>query len=157
MKKRKVVDIVDELIVDFIKKSESVYELVDIEFVKEGPHRYLRVYMDKEGGISLDDCSEISHYLDDQLDRLDPVEENYFLEVSSPGIERPLKKEADYSRFAGQLVELKLYFPYEGQKIFEGTLKGLIEGEVAIEKENSTEVVRIPLDKIASAKLLFRF
>lgn len=157
MKKRKVVDIVAELINDYIKSVDNSFELVDVEFVKEGKHRFLRVYMDKTGGITLDDCSLISHYLDEKLDLLDPVEENYFLEVSSPGIERPLKKEADYTRFAGQLVELKLYFPYEGQKAIEGILIGFQEGEVKIQKENSSDIVCMPLDKIASAKLLYRF
>lgn len=157
MKKRKVVDVVEELLLAYIKKAEAVFELVDVEFIKEGQHRYLRVYMDKEGGISLDDCQEISHYLDDALDRLDPIEENYFLEVSSPGIERPLKKEADYIRFEGKLVEIRLYFPLDGQKVIEGILKGIEEGDVCIEKEQGGEMVRIPFDKIASAKLLFRF
>ncbi len=156
MKKRRVVDIIEELINKFIETNDG-YELVDIEFVKEGKHRYLRVFMDKEDGISIDDCQEISRYLTVKLDELDPIEENYFLEVSSPGIERPLKKDSDFERFIDELIEVKLYSPIDGQKIIDGHLKGLKDKIVSIKREGTNEIIQIPRDKIASAKLLFRF
>jgi len=154
-KKRKVVDIIQEIAEERIKDTE--FEIVDIEFVKEGPHRYLRVYLDKDGGVSLDDCKFLSEYINERLDKLDPIEENYFLEVSSPGIERALKKDSDFEKFAGKLVELKLYFPLDGQKIIEGELMGLQNGKVRIKPENQEAVIAIPKDKIALAKLLVRF
>lgn len=155
VKKRKVVDVVQELATNYIKNTEL--ELVDIEFVKEGQHRFLRVFIDKEEGVSIDDCQHLSEYLNEKLDTLDPIEENYFLEVSSPGIERALKKDSDFERFKGKLVEIKLYYPLEGQKIIEGELIGLIDGKVEVKPENHSQVISIPKDKIALAKLLVRF
>lgn len=152
--KMRVVDVVERLINNFIKDKE--YELVDVEFVKEGQHRYLRVYMDKEGGISLDDCKLISDYLSEKLDELDPIEENYFLEVSSPGIERPLKKDKDFIKYKGKLIQVKLYRPLDGQKLYEGILEGLKNEEVIL-KLDSGKAIKIPRDKIALAKLVFKF
>ncbi len=155
MKRRKVVDIVSDLLVSYLPGQGM--ELVDVEFVKEGQHRYLRIYIDKEGGVSLEDCQKVSEYLNERLDSLDPIEENYFMEVSSPGIERPLKKEADFERFKEHLVEVKLYFPLEGSKAIEGVLKGLVDGKVAVQPENSGRILEIPRDKISLVKLLVRF
>jgi len=154
-KKRKVVDIVQELVEKRV--AESDIELVDVEFVKEGQHRYLRVYIDKLDGVSLDDCQALSVYLNEHMDSLDPIEENYFLEVSSPGIERPLKKDSDFERFTGRLVEIRLYYPLDGQKIIEGELIGLQDGKVRVKPEAQEQIVSIPRDKIALAKLLVRF
>lgn len=152
--KLRVVDVVEKLINDFIKDKE--FELVDVEFVKEGQYRYLRVYMDKDGGISLDDCKLVSDYLSEKLDSIDPIEENYFLEVSSPGIERPLKKDKDFIKYKGKLIQVKLYRPLEGQKLYEGILEGLKNDEV-IMKIDDEKVIKIPRDKIATAKLVFKF
>lgn len=156
-KKVRVVDLVADMIKMYNQREQKSYELVDVEFVKEGKHRYLRVYIDKEGGISLDDCQATSHYLNERLDSLDPIEEEYILEVSSPGIERPLKKDEDFVRFMDKLAQIKLYFPISGAKVIEGVLKGFENGEVLIEDERTMTVLAIPKDKIASAKLLFRF
>ncbi|MCT4633725.1 MAG: ribosome maturation factor RimP [Firmicutes bacterium] len=152
--KLRVVDVVEKLINDFIKDKE--FELVDVEFVKEGQYRYLRVYMDKDGGISLDDCKLVSNYLSEKLDSLDPIEENYFLEVSSPGIERPLKKDKDFIKYKGELIQVKLYRPLDGQKLYEGILEGIKNDEV-IMKIDDEKVIKIPRDKIATAKLVFKF
>lgn len=154
-KKRKVVDVVQDLVEQYMKDKDL--ELVDVEFVKEGQHRYLRVFIDKEGGVSLDDCQQLSEFLNNRLDSLDPIEENYYLEVSSPGVERPLKKDHDFERFKGKLVEIKLYYPLDGQKIIEGELMGLHDGKVKVKPENQDQVISIPKDKIALAKLLVRF
>lgn len=156
-KKVRVVDLVADIVTAFNSREQMAYELVDVEFVKEGKHRFLRVYMDKEGGITLDDCQKISQFLNEKLDSLDPIEEEYILEVSSPGIERPLKKDEDFVRFAEKLAQIKLYFPIGGAKVIEGVLKGFENGEVLIEDERTMTVLAIPKDKIAGAKLLFRF
>lgn len=103
------------------------FEIVDVEYVKEAGEYYLRVYLDKEGGISLDDCEQVSRKLSEQLDKDDPISENYFLEVSSPGLDRPLKKEKDFIRYQGRDVEIKLYKAIDGVKQFEGELVGLTE------------------------------
>lgn len=103
------------------------FEIVDVEYVKEAGEYYLRVYLDKEGGISLDDCEQVSRKLSEQLDKEDPISENYFLEVSSPGLDRPLKKEKDFIRYQGRDVEIKLYKAVDGVKQFEGELVGLTE------------------------------
>lgn len=155
MKRRKVVDVVSDLLVPYLPGQDM--ELVDVEFVKEGQHRYLRVFIDKEGGVSLEDCQKVSEYLNEKLDSMDPIEENYFMEISSPGVERVLKKDADFEKFKEHLVEVKLYFPMEGTKVIEGTLKGLKDGKVAVQPENSPNILEIPRDKISLVKLLVRF
>ena len=106
------------------------FEIVDVEYVKEAGEYYLRIYLDKEGGISLDDCEQVSRKLSEQLDKEDPISENYFLEVSSPGLDRPLKKEKDFVRYAGRDVEVKLYKPINGLKHFEAELVELAENKV---------------------------
>lgn len=155
MKRRKVVDVVSDLLGSFLPTLGM--ELVDVEFVKEGQHRYLRIFIDKEGGVSLEDCQKVSEYLNEKLDATDPIEENYFMEVSSPGVERVLKKDSDFERFKEQLVEVKLYFPLEGTKVIEGTLKGLKDGKVVVQPENTSKILEIPRDKISLVKLLVRF
>lgn len=159
MKKKKirVVDLVEQLFAKLPKEQFGTYELVDVEFVKEGKHRYLRVYIDKEGGVTIDDCGTVSQALNARIEQYDPIEEAYILEVSSPGIERPLKTEAHFNRFAGKLIQLKLYQTINGSKVIEGTLKGYRDGEVLIEADNTDITISIPRDKIAAAKLLFRF
>ncbi len=152
--KKRVVDLVEEIISPFI--DEKKLELVDVEFIKEGQHRYLRVYLDKENGLSLDDCQEASEYLSNKLDKLDPIKESYFLEVSSPGIERPLKRDKDFEKYKGELVEARLYHPIDGQKVIEGKLMGLINGKIVILREKKGEIA-IPKDKVALVKLLFSF
>ncbi|MCK8058799.1 MULTISPECIES: ribosome maturation factor RimP [unclassified Fusibacter] len=159
-KKVRVVDLVADTFKKLAQSELEKYELVDVEFVKEGKHRYLRVYIDTidpNEGVSIDDCKIVSQQLNQKLDALDPIEEEYILEVSSPGIERPLKKEEDFIKFAEKLAQIKLYFPINGSKIIEGILKGVQDGEVLIEDERNNEVISIPKDKIAAAKLLFRF
>ena len=102
---------------------ERQFELVDVEFVKEAGNWFLRVYIDKPGGITIDDCELISRALSDKLDEEDFIVESYILEVSSPGLGRPLKKEKDFVRSQGQSVEVKLFRPIEKQKEFTGILK----------------------------------
>ena len=89
-------------------------ELVDLEFVKEGVNWYLRVYIDKDGGVNIDDCELVSRALEAKLDEKDPIEQAYILEVSSPGIDRPLKKEADFVKYQGEIIDVKLYTAVNG-------------------------------------------
>lgn len=149
MAKKSVTEIVEDLVADFI--ASQGMELVDVEFVKEGQHRYLRIFIDKEEEkISLEDCKLVSDYLNDKIDQLDPIKENYFLEISSPGIERPLKKPADYDKNVGNMVQAKLYSPIDGRKVVEGTLLGLNNNIVSIDMGN--EKVDLPIDKISLIK-----
>ncbi|HBF0841949.1 ribosome maturation factor RimP [Clostridioides difficile] len=106
---------------------EHGFEMVDVEYVKEAGKYYLRVYIDKEEGISLNECELVSRELSPILDEKDPIKENYFLEVSSPGLDRALKKDRDFVRYQGRDVDLKLYKPLNGCKQFEGELVGLTE------------------------------
>ena len=123
---RKSVEATIEEIVQPIVDAKN-FEIVDIEYVKEAGEYYLRVYLDKEGGISLRDCEVVSRELSEILDKKDPIKENYFLEVSSPGLDRPLKKDKDFERYKGRDVEIKLYKSMNGSKQFEGELVGLTE------------------------------
>lgn len=154
MKKKRVVDIVEEIISPFLV--EEQLELVDIEFVKEGQHRYLRIYLDKENGLSLDDCQAVSVYLSENLDKFDPIKENYFLEVSSPGVERPLKKDKDFEKYKGRVVEARLYHTLNGEKIIEGKLVGLRENKIIIDRE-AKGTIEIDRDKVSLVKLLINF
>ncbi|PHS35286.1 MAG: ribosome maturation factor RimP [Alkaliphilus sp.] len=131
-------------------------ELVDVEFKKEGPSRYLRVFIDKESGISLDDCQLVSKQLSSKLDELDSIEESYFLEVSSPGLDRPLKKESDFTKYKGRIVELKLYKPIEGSKMIEGELIGLFDGKISIKLEDD-KLLEIEKEQVALTRLGIKF
>ena len=115
---------------------ENHFELVDVEYVKEAGTWYLRAYIDKEGGIAVDDCEVISRQLGDWLDKEDFISESYILEVSSPGLGRPLKKEKDYVRSMGREVEVRLYKAIDRQKEFTGILKSYDKDTVTIEYED---------------------
>ncbi len=133
------------------------YDLVDVELVMENQKWVLRVYIDQAQGIGLDDCEYVSNSLDLLLDEHDPIPHSYVLEVSSPGAERPLKRKKDFIYFAGKNVEIKTYVKLDGRKNFKGKLLGLEDEYVLIETLNSSEEVKIPLDKIAKANLLLEF
>ena len=135
MAKKRVEDIVEELAQPIVEALS--YELVDVEFIKEGANWYLRIYIDKPGGIAIDDCQAVSEQFSDKLDETDPIKQSYILEVSSPG-ERPLKKERDYERFKGEMVEVKLFQPLNGKKVFEGELQGLVDEKVEIKMSEGT-------------------
>ncbi|MGB3367991.1 MAG: ribosome maturation factor RimP [Acidaminobacteraceae bacterium] len=154
IKKKRVVDVVREISEPFCVENDM--ELLDVQFVKEGPYRYLRLLIDKDGGVSLDDCTLISKALNKRLDELDPIEENYFLEVSSAGVERELKQESDFEKFKGRMVQAKLFLAFDGEKLIEGTLGGLNGNIVSIIRDNES-VSEIPRDKIAILKLVVNF
>lgn len=136
-------------------KEEGI-SLYHCEFVKEGPDRYLRVYIDvdEEGRyVSTDDCEKVSKFLDEKLDADDPIDGTYVLEVSSPGMDRPLITEAHYQKYMGALVDVRLYKPYEGEKLLTGTLEGKTEEEIQIRPEGSEEVITLPLKEVAKVQL----
>lgn len=153
MAKQKIVDLVEEMALPVVQ--EAGLELVDVEFVKEGGRWYLRIFIDKPGGIDIEDCRYVSERLDKLLDEKDPIPQSYALEVSSPGIERPLKKRDDYNRFAGRLANITTFVPYQGKKKFNGRIKGLRENDVVLEI-NGSELL-IPLKHVASARLEVEF
>ena len=115
------------------------FELVDVVFVKEGSDWYLRVYIDKDGGITVDDCELISRAFNEILDREDYISEQYIFEVSSPGLMRPLKKEKDYKRSVGKLIDIKLYKPVDKCKEFTGVLDSYDKDTVTIKMDDDTQ------------------
>ena len=127
----------EELITPIVEANG--FELVDVEYVKEGGTWYLRAYIDKEGGITVDDCEVISRVLSDWLDKEDFIEDSYILEVSSPGLGRPLKKDKDFERSLGEQVEIRLYKARNKQKEFEGALKSYDKDTVTIETEDGNQ------------------
>ncbi len=135
---------------------ENHFELVDVEYVKEGANWYLRVYADKEGGINIDDCVLISRALEAKLDEDDFIQEAYILEVSSPGLGRPLKKDKDFERSIGRDVEIKLYRPIEKQKEWEGTLVSYDNDSVTITLEDGANM-EITRSDIALIRLALDF
>lgn len=132
------------------------FELVDVEYVKEGGNWYLRAYIDKPGGITVDDCEVVSRAFSDILDEKDYIDDAYIFEVSSPGLGRPLKKEKDFKRSIGEEVEIRTYRPINRQKEFVGLLKEYDQETVTIEYEDETTQVFQRSD-IALIRLSFDF
>jgi len=132
---------------------QDVIELVDVEYVKEGADWYLRVYIDKAGGIDIEDCQALSERLEAELDKADVIPDSYILEVSSPGIDRVLRKERDFVREQGKQVDVTLYAPLDGAKAFTAELKGYD----AAAKTLQLDARSIPLAKIAQIRLHIDF
>jgi ribosome maturation factor RimP len=153
----KVTEVVVEIVSPIV--TAAGLELVDVEYVKEGREWFLRVYIDKDAGVDIEECGLVSEKLSEKLDELDPIPHNYFLEVSSPGAERPLKKEKDFEKSIGKNVLIKTYEAIDGEKSFEGTLIGFSNEIVKIEMKIKTrkKIMEIPYDKVASARLAVTF
>ncbi|MBR1444426.1 MAG: ribosome maturation factor RimP [Firmicutes bacterium] len=130
MQAKEITAKVEEMVMPVAEKRN--YEIVDVEYVKEGPNKYLRIYADKEGGFSVDDCEILSRDIEKMLDSEDFIENAYILEVSSPGIDRILKKDKEYVKYKGRTVDVKLYKALDGQKEFQGELVGLEDGKIKI-------------------------
>ena len=128
----------EELITPILDRMN--FELVDVEYVKEGGTWYLRAYIDKEGGITVNDCEAVAREMNEILDREDFVEDSYVFEVSSPGLGRPLKKEKDYIRSMGKEVEIRTYRAINREKEFYGILSAYDENTVTIKTEDGTEM-----------------
>ena len=131
------------------------YELVGVEYLRQGRQGLLRIYIDSEDGITVDDCGRVSHQVSGILDVEDPIREQYMLEVSSPGLNRPLFTEAHFRRFIGHTVKVRTRTPVEGQRNFKGTLKGVEDGNILVEVEE--QEVSLPLSDIEKANLVPEF
>ena len=154
-----VVETVTDLVTPILQDHD--FYLYDLELVKEGKSWYLRVYIDKDGGITLEDCALVSDELSEALDNVepDPIPQAYFLEVSSPGAERPLKKEEDYQRAIDHYIHISLYQQINGQKVYEGTLTQWSDKEITLDYLDKTRHRQITIDrqKIAQARLAIKF
>jgi ribosome maturation factor RimP len=154
---KKVTEIVEELAQPIVEGLNL--ELVDVEYVKEGKDWFLRVFIDSEAGVDIEECGLVSERLSEELDKEDPIPHLYFLDVSSPGAERPLKKEQDFQKAVGKQVAIKTYEPLDGEKMFEGKLLAY-DGEMitlAILIKTRKKEIQIPMKKVASARLAVTF
>lgn len=156
----KVLQSVESILEGFLKGNQLM--LYDLELVKEGRDRILRVFIDKEWKdsgeeefVSTDDCELVSRFLSDRLDEEDLIEENYYLEVSSPGMERQLKKDRDFERYMGRLVDVKLYSGVNGKKLHTGNLKSYEDGSVTVEVDG--EELKFTKEQIAKVNLAIVF
>ena len=145
-----LVEQIEQLVAPVLQEHGA--ELVDCQFVHEHGQWALRFFLDKPGGIKLDDCAAISEHIGRNLDAADVIKQRYSLEVSSPGINRPLKKEADYQRFVGERVDVTLYAPLNGRRHFKGTLQSVNAGVVVVE-EAPQQSFALPLADVAKATL----
>ncbi|GGG22076.1 ribosome maturation factor RimP [Lysinibacillus alkalisoli] len=153
-----IASVVEQLALPIVE--ELQLELVDVEFVKEGRTYFLRVYIDTpEGGIDIDQCAQVSERLSVVLDEKDPIEPNYYLEVSSPGAERPLKKATDFEKAVGKYVYVKTYEPVKDLKEFYGYLTDYNEEAITVEAQIKTRklTVTIETNKVAFARLAIDF
>lgn len=153
MNRRDVEIHTEELVQPII--DENQFELVDVEYVKEGSNWYLRVYVDKENGIDIDDCVLVSRALEEKLDAEDFIAEAYILEVSSPGLTRPLRKDKDFKRSIGKLVEVKLYKAQDGLKEFEARLVGFENEQVTLQLEDEEHTRTFAMKDFAMVRLAF--
>ena len=128
------------------------FELVGIEYLSQGKHSMLRIYIDSDDGITVDDCAKVSHQVSGVLDVEDPIRGEYTLEISSPGLDRPLFKAADYDRFAGQEIKVRLAQPREGRRNYSGVLLGVRDGEVVLTMDG--QEIGLPLADIEKANLV---
>ena len=135
------------------KVQDLGYVLYDVEYVKEGKDYFLRIYIDSENGISLDDCELVSNNITELLDNEDYIKEQYFLEVSSPGVERILKKDKHLKNNIGVKVQVKLFKPFNGQKLYEGVLQHFDESFVEI--ETASKLIKIERQNIGQIKTIF--
>ncbi|MGX6962209.1 ribosome maturation factor RimP [Vagococcus xieshaowenii] len=154
-----VVETVTEVVTPILDQLN--FELVDIEFLKEGKNWFLRVYIDKPNGIDIEECAIVSEQLSEKMDSLnpDPIPQAYFLEVSSPGVERPLKKEEDFQNALNEYINVSLYSPVEGEKSFDGFLIDLNESELTLRVKIKTREKEITFSRknIAKARLAIQF
>ncbi|MDH4617233.1 ribosome maturation factor RimP [Brevibacillus sp. AY1] len=150
----KVTDIVTELVTPIV--SEMGLELVDIEYKKEGSNWFLRVFIDNEvGNIDIDDCALVSEKLSQKLDETDPIPTAYFLEVSSPGAERPLRNDKDFKKAVGKHVNITTKEPIEGASVFEGELLSFEDGKLTVKEAKKTYI--ISQEQIDTARMAIVF
>ncbi len=148
-KKSKVEQTVENCIAHIL--ADTPYEIYDVEYVKEGSEWFLRIYIDKEDGVDLDDCENVTDLINDPLDELDPIKEPYYLEVSSPGVERKLKNNAHFRRVVGEKIYVRFFGPLNGRKEAIGILHEVKEKSIVITVDGDR--LEIPFEKIAKANL----
>lgn len=153
MNKKEIIDSVEHDLEPIL--SELKLELIDVEFVKEGADFYLRIYIDKEGGVNIQDCQVTSRAIEKVLDEKDTISEPYILEVSSPGLDRILKKDKEFERYKGRLVDVKLYKAVEGEKHYTATLLGKDEKKLYLEYDNAT--LEFEMTNVAVVRLAITF
>ncbi|HLR91991.1 MAG TPA: ribosome maturation factor RimP [Atopostipes sp.] len=152
-----------EIVEDIVKPiaDEKGFRVVDIEYVKEGKHWFLRIYIDKPGGVDLNDCAMFNELVSEQMDALDPdpIPYAYYLEVSSPGAERPLKTEEDFELAKGRYIHVSLYEPVEKNNVYEGTLKELTDDSMvlSVKDKNKTKEIELERTNISKARLAIEF
>lgn len=134
---------------------ENGCSLWDVEYVREGGEWFLRLYIDKDGGVDIDDCERVSRAVDPVLDEKDPIEGSYHFEVCSAGLERQLKRPSDFARFMGSAVTVKLYRPRNGLKEIPGVLRGYEDGKVTVEA--GKETITFPKSEVALVRLRVEF
>ena len=148
---------VTEIVAQFAKPIVEAHgcELWDVEYVREGDQRFLRLYLDKEGGVDITDCEAISRAVDPILDEKDPIAESYHFEVCSAGLERALKRPSDFERFMGSTITVKLYRPYNGMKEIPAVLKGYEDGKITVEA--GKETITFEKSQVALVRLRVEF
>ena len=149
----KVTEIVQKLAEPVV--TEHGCTLWDVEYVREGDQRFLRLYLDKEGGVDIDDCEAVSRAMDPLLDEADPIPESYHFEVCSAGLERVLKRPSDFARFLGSPVTVKLYRPLNGRKEIPAVLTGYCDGRITVEA--GTETITFEKSQVAQVRLRVEF
>ena len=149
----KITDHVQQLVLPIVQAHGC--RLWDVEYVREGDQRFLRLYIDKEGGVDIADCEAISRAADPILDEADPIPESYHFEVCSAGIERALKRASDFERFMGSMIMVKLYRPRNGLKEIPGILRGYDNGRVTV--ETSGETITLEKSEVALVRLRVEF
>ncbi|EEI18873.1 MAG: ribosome maturation factor RimP [Lentilactobacillus hilgardii] len=154
-----VVETVKQVVKPILDK--HTFYLFDVEFVKENKSWYLRVYIDKKGGITIDDCVLVSDELSEKLDEMDPdpIPQQYFLEVSSPGAERPLRNDEELQQAVGEYIHISLYQNLNGQKAFEGFLRSVTSDELVLQNDKwgKNDTINIPRNLIAKSRLAIQF
>ena len=149
----KITDRVQQLVLPIVQAHGC--RLWDVEYVREGDQRFLRLYIDKEGGVDIADCEAISRAADPILDEADPIPESYHFEVCSAGIERALKRPSDFEEFMGSLIMVKLYRPKNGVKEIPGILRGYEDGRVTVEMNG--EAITLEKSEVALVRLRVEF
>ena len=157
MAKKKITELIEEISSQFL--AANGLELYNSEFVKEGRDWFLRVYIDKVDSkiyVSTDDCEKVSRFLSEELDRLDPIPQNYYLEVSSPGMDRVLLRDKDFARFTGEIVDVNLYKAMDGRKTYQGTLVGIENEKIVITDEKNNRI-EFPRELVSKTRLAVIF
>ena len=154
MSKNKIIDVIKEKVEPFI--IEQGFELFNIEYVREGKDWALRIYIDNDGTVSTDDCEMVSRFISPILDEIDIIDKYYYLEVSSPGIDRPLLKDTDYDKYKGEQIDVFLYKAINGKKMLTGQLEGLENNIIKILDDNK-KIIEIPKEQTSKVKLAVIF